>query len=98
MVLRQVPNPECNCSGQCVSKAELVDAVPHLGGLGNPVVGPPPPQIAHAISQEEFTSAVSQARGRVRVGEEGYHSASLGPPPPPPDAWVWHADRGLGGN
>ena len=25
----------------------------------------------------------AQARGRVRVGEEGYHSASLGPPPPP---------------
>ena len=26
---------------------------------------------------------MSQARGRVRVGEEGYHLASLGPLPPP---------------
>ena len=27
--------------------------------------------------------AIKQARGRVRVGEEGYHWASLGPLPPP---------------
>ena len=46
-------------------------------GSGNDSAAAKAQQLLHGLPKPK------QARGRVQVGEEGYHSASLGPPPPP---------------